>query len=387
MYCEFCGKKIDLDAKYCEHCGKQIKTAKIYSFKKNQNETKILITIVLIALFSFLFYQELKYFNSPENAINHYLRNLKNQNLESILNTFNMETNEFTSTSFLKRKSETNENLKSYNILECNYENDKKSAICSVNYTTTKNGISKTKTYRLKKKEEKRFLLFTNWIIENQDIELLEEWTLYLPTSSKGKLEGIDLEKYRDNAKTKDGYDAYTIHPIIKGEYNLTLTTDNGISLNTTININTKEYTYQFTIKDISKEMETQILTIGKELINTFYQGIINHQKREEIKSSYEISEILTEYENLKKEIEKNITLKKFDVTEIKINNLKMDTEGKIIVTFQMNYSYQFEYFIDKEKKTHEGNSNDIFYLTFKNTELKEIEKIDSLVSYFSKRY
>ena len=64
-----------------------------------------------------------------------------------------------------------------------------------------------------------------------------------------------------------------------------------------------------------------------------------------------------------------------------------MDAEGKIIVTFQMNYSYQFEYFIDKEKKTHEGNSNDIFYLTFKNTELKEIEKIDSLVSYFSKKY
>ena len=40
MYCEFCGKKIDLDAKYCEHCGKQIKTAKIYSFKKKSKRNK-----------------------------------------------------------------------------------------------------------------------------------------------------------------------------------------------------------------------------------------------------------------------------------------------------------------------------------------------------------
>ena len=25
MYCEHCGKKIDLDSVFCEHCGKKIK--------------------------------------------------------------------------------------------------------------------------------------------------------------------------------------------------------------------------------------------------------------------------------------------------------------------------------------------------------------------------
>ena len=52
-----------------------------------------------------------------------------------------------------------------------------------------------------------------------------------------------------------------------------------------------------------------------------------------------------------------------------------------------MNYQYKFDYKIKEETKSHFGESNDTFYITVKNTDLNEIEKIDSLVSYFSKKH
>ncbi|MCI8575651.1 MAG: zinc-ribbon domain-containing protein [Bacilli bacterium] len=388
MYCEFCGKKIDEDAKFCEHCGKKITTHNIVTKEKNPNETKILLIIIFMSIFGFLFYQELKYFNSPESAINHYLKNLKNQNFENILNNLNIAPNDFNTKEMLKKQTDLNENIfiKDFKILQCTYENEKK-AKCEINYTTQKNGINTNKTYFLKKNENKRLFLFTDWIIENQDFELIDDWTLYLPKDATGELEGTDLKKYRNQEKDKPGYDAYSIQHLLKGKYNLAVTMNTGISLNKVIKITSNTFTYEFTLKDISEEMNAKIISLGKDIVDMFYQGIIENKRKEELSSNYEISNLLNIYEELKKDIEKNIILKKFDINNLKITHIDMDEEGRIIVTYQMNYHYEFDYINDNEKKTHEGQSNDTFYITIKNTELKNIEKIDSLVSYFSKKY
>jgi predicted nucleic acid-binding Zn ribbon protein len=387
MYCEFCGKKLDPDAKFCEYCGKEVVNHHIHSKKKNPNETKWLLTLIIICLFGFLFYQELRYFNSPENTLNHYLKNIKNQNYDNILSEFNIETNDFISNEIIKRKKNETPLIEKFKVEECTYEKESQYAKCKVKYTTTKNHLNTTKTYFLKKKENKRLLLFTDWIIENQDLELIDNFTLYLPKDATGTLEGINLEAYRKFDSDKDGFDAYEIPFMIKGEYNLFLTMMNGLSLTSQIKINSNTYTYLFNLKDISNEMKEKITNIGKEIVEVFYKGIINKKKKEELTSNYDINSILPDYELLKKEIEKKIILKNFEIMDIRIINLDMNDKGNILITYQMNYQYEFDYSLNEDKKNHKGNSNDIFYITIQNTELNNIEAINSLVSYFSKKY
>lgn len=391
MFCEYCGKKIDYDSKFCEHCGNAILNDETKQIKthKNPNETKILLVIILICVFGFIFYQELKYFNSPESAMNNYLKDYKDLNYDSILESLNIELNDFISPEFLKKRAlnDGDAKINDFKVLGCSYNSSDSSAKCEVTYTTEKNGISTTKTYKLKRKEQKRLFLFADWIVENQDIEMLQNWMLYLPKDSKGTLEDISLESYRDEENDKTGYDAYLIPNIFKGKYNLFITTNTGLTLSTVVKVSSSSYTYHFTLKDISEDLKVEIQNIGKEIIDIFYQGIILNQVKGELVSNYEIQKILDSYEVLKKEIQTDITLKKFQVEHIKITNLDMDENGKILVTYQMQYHYEFQYKDKNEVKTHEGKSNDTFYVTIKNTDLKEIEKIDSLVSYFSKKY
>lgn len=387
MYCEHCGKKLDEDSKYCEFCGEKIILKKEEKQKeKNPNETKILLIMIIIAIFGFIFYQELKYFNSPENAINNFLKDYKNQNYSAILENLNIEDSEFTSSEILKNKEEDLANITEFKVIKCSYNNNSE-ALCEVSYKTSKNDRETLKTYQLKKKEAKRLGIFTEWIIENQDIEILSNWTLFLPKDSIALLEGIELKKYRSEEHDKTGYDAYTIPNILKAKYQLTLTTNSGISLSSTIKVNTNSYTYQFNLNDISEEMKQSILNLGKSTIQTFYEGIILGKKKEELESTYDINKILPTYDTLKNEIESDLKLKEFNILNLKITNLELQEEGKLHITYQMNYQYKFDYKIKEETKSHFGESNDTFYITVKNTDLNEIEKIDSLVSYFSKKH
>ncbi len=391
MYCEECGKKIDLDSKFCENCGTEVKRKqkKILMTTKHPLETKILITLIIISIFGFIFYQELKYFNSPENAINSYLKDCKNQNYDRILENLNISNSEFTSKEMLQKRHINKEEVKinDFKIIGCNYEGDKKTAKCEITYTTDKNSINSTKIYQLKRKESKRLLLFADWEIENQDIEIINDWTLYLPKDASAQLEQIKLDQYRDEQKDKTGYDAYIIPSIFKGNYNLDLKTQNGITLNTIIKVNSSSYTYQFNLKDISEDMKSSLKNLAIETINTFYEGVINNRKKEDLKCNYDIEKILNTYDELKEDIESDIKLKKFEIKNLKITDLNMNEEGNLFVTYQMSYQYEFDYNDKNTTKNHKGESNDTFYITIKNTDLKEIEKIDSLVSYFSKKY
>lgn len=390
MYCEHCGKKIDEDSKFCEFCGtkltKEEPKKEKFQKEKNPNETKILIVIMLIAIFGFIFYQELKYFNSPENAINSFLKDYKNKNYDSILENLNIESTPFTNAEILKTINKDLLNINDFKIIECKSDNSD-TAKCEISYRTNKNGMDSSKTYRLRKKEEKRLGIFTEWIIENQDIEIQNDWVLFLPKDSTGALEGINLFDYRSIENDKNGYDAYKIPIIFKGNYNLEMTTNSGITLKSTVKVNGSNYTYQFNLKDISDEMRNSIKNLGSETIETFYQGIISKKKKEELESNYDISKILSDYETLKAEIESDITLKEFKIIEIKITGLELKEDGKLFITYQMNYQYTFDYNSKEGTKSHSGESNDTFYITTKNTDLKEIEEIDSLVSYFSKKY
>lgn len=393
LYCEHCGKKIDQDSIYCTYCGKKVKNTKEKNEKKTKNdpkpESKILLTILLLSIFGFVFYHELTYFNSPENAIHQYLKDWKNKNYDALLNTLNIENAEFTSQAiFTKALQEKKEfQIIDYQIQSCEESETKKEAECRITYQTDSNGITYQKTYQLERQEKNRLWIFAEWKVKNTDFEVLEDWTLYLPKDSQGTLEQINLIDYRNTEKDKNGFDAYTIDRILKGNYELNLKLNTGITLNSSIKIASKEYTYQFNIQDISTEYQDELKKIGEELILEIYTGIIEKKEFDQLTTNYEISNIKTTYEKIKKEINTKITLNKFSINELKITNIKMSENGNLILTYQMNYQYAFKYMNNQKEMTHNGESNDTFYITMKDANLNEVEKIESLVTYFSKKY
>lgn len=383
MYCENCGKKIDTDSNYCEHCG--IKLVKESTTKK---ENKILLIIGLLIIFGAIFIWELKYFNSPNNAINSYLKNWTNQNYDIIKETLKLEESKFTTNEMFQKVFQNKEefSIKEFHVEECKYNKSKKSATCNISYKTAKNGLSYQKTYNLTREDQNRLLIFANWKIENESFKTINNWILYIPADATAKLENIDLAEYRTPEKDKQGFDAYQIPQIFEGTYHLSLKMNTGMNLEKAINITKKEYTYQFNIQDVSLEFQESVKLLGTNLIETIYNGIANKKNIEELETTYDLTPITETYKTLQKELEK-ASLTSLKVKEMKVSGIDMSDDGKVFITYQMNYEYDIKYTKNEKELTHHGESNDTFYVTVKNIELKEIEKLDSLVTYFSKKY
>lgn len=388
MYCENCGKKIDDDAIFCEHCGTRLKESKnkleTQLPKELSRENKTIIVIIIIIGFVFLFFLELKFFNSPDNAIHNYLKNWENKNYDNILESLNISDSKFTSKEvFSKVYPDLNEfNIIDFKVSGCEVQKNKNKAICHITYTTDKKGISYEKDYILEKKEKNRLFLFANWEVIQSDFKVTNDFLLYTPTGSQIYLMNQNLEEYQIKEEMKKGYDCYKIPSIFQGIYPLKVVLENGMSLEKNISITNKDYTYKFNLKDASQELINELENLGKEVVETIYQGIMKKENFESLKINYKIEEIKNTYELLKKDLEES-GLTKFEINEIKITNMEMMEDNNLSLSFRMNYRYDLK---DGEK-LHSGESNDSFYITLKNLETKEILKLESLVTYFSKKY
>lgn len=378
MYCENCGKKVDADSNFCEHCGTKIKPEKMQ--KKMSKENKTIIGVLIIICFIFLFALELKYFNSPENAINNYLKNWENKNYDAILSRLNIENTEFTTSEVFQEVFKEKEEMKltDFYVNGCDYQKKEKKAICKVSYQTEKNGITKEKSYILEQKEEKRVLLFSDWNIVADDYKMLEDWLLYIPTDATAKILEKDIKEYRFAEKDKNGFDCYKIPKILEGTYPVKVTMKDGIEIQKEVSIKSNEYTYHFNIKDIGEELKKELEDIGKNTVESFYQGIIQKKKLNDLEKKDNWKNLEETYNRLIEDL-KNTELKDFSIDEAKITNLEMKDDGKIELTYQMKYTYE----IGEEKK--KNSNNDTFYITLKNINEKEIVSLDSLPTYFSK--
>lgn len=388
MYCEDCGKKIDCDSVYCEYCGHKVGEEEIYHPKKRSKENKILWIVLLFVCFGFLFFWELKYFNSAENAMQNYLKNWETKNYDVILTKLQIDKNEFISVDTFQKafEKEPEFQLTDFQVTNCTYQNNGKSAICYVSYQTSKNGPYVETVFQLERKAKNRMLLFADWTIQDTKFSTIKDWKLYLPSDSQGSIMGINLEEYRYPNDDKTGYDCYRIPEIFAGNYSLQMTLKNGMEISKEIMVSNRDYTYQFHVQDISDDFKGQLEGLGTSIIETIYQGISSKTPFEDLKSSYDISELSKSYETLLEET-KESDLTNFKVMEMNITGIELNEEGKLYLSYQMSYEYDLVYLKDEKEVKHHGKSNDTFYVTISSLELKEIEKIDSLVTYFSKKY
>lgn len=404
MYCEYCGKKMDEDSVFCEHCGKKIEeetkkteTKKIEARKiekevvkkRHPAETRILFAIILVVVFGYVFFLELRHFNSPENAMNGIMKDFREQNYQAILENFGIENNEFISSEIFSNvyKDKLDElKIFDYQVVSCDLKTESK-ANCTVSYKTSKNGITEQKNYDLVLKEEKKFLLFQDWALEETNVKAINDYILYLPKDSQALLLGKELNNYRSSLNDKDGYDAYKIPKLFNGIYPLEITFSNGMKMSKELAVTKESYTYQFAVSDLTEEYKKQLTDLSENLMNTFYQGIINKTKFEELKTNYDINLLKETYDKLGKDILKDTKLTNFQVGKIRLTDLELTESGEFYLTLQMNYDYTLSYFVNEKETIHNGKSNDTFYIIIKNAEMKEITKLESLVTYFSKKY
>lgn len=383
MYCEHCGKKIDLDSNFCEHCGEKVNPKKEKFIITREH--KILLSILIFGGFVFLFLWELKYFNSPTNAINTYLKNWSNKNYDSILENLNMENTKFINQQIFEEITKDNINYNKYKIDSCHYQNNKENAICNIIFESTKDSTTREKSFTLEREKNNRLGIFANWKIKENDIKIITNFKLYLPEESTAVLINQELNDYYNADLDKNGYQCYIIPQIIQGKYPLKVKMKNGMVIDKEININKPEYTYQFNVQDTSAEFQNELKVLGTSVIETIYQGAVNKTKFEDLNSTYNLSKIKENYTQLTNDLA-NTNLTELKVKEIKISKIKINNEGKIEITYQMRYNYKIKYQKNGKEETYEGSSNDSFTMKVKNMELQEIESIESLVTYFSKK-
>ncbi len=360
MYCIYCGKKIKEEDRYCKYCGKKVKKETFL----NSKEMKIGLLLVGIACILTITVQVVKTLTSPNYVSYVYMKNIQKKNYKALLKNTNQTTfvNEKTLESLIENDEDYQ--IKDFQVDSCEMNEE---PTCKITILTKKKG---TITKRLHLQGKKLFNLIKTYQIKDE-WKTKEDWYLYLPENSEAYLDGISLDSYKTDENQKEHFDGYKIPSILEGTHELDLTW-NTMTLHREIHIEANAYTYNLEKNDLEENMNQLLIQKSIHTIELLYQSIEEKKSFEEIPNIE--NDLKETYQKLQQKDVEKIT--NYQIANANILGMQVEN-GEILITMQLTYQYEI-----KEAKK---EKNDTCFITFDNT-LKNIKKIDSLVTYFSEK-
>lgn len=410
MFCENCGNSLDSESVFCENCGHKVKNDvmvnqevsvetpvnTVHEKKKLSKKTKIILSvvgaiIVVLGLVYGYFYSK----TTAKSVLESYMKAISNGNMSALFDCIDIEESEFVSKEqFLKvNKSEDVEKLFSYSIGEGVYSTDKKTAVFKVKYKYNASDSENEKTITLTKKDKNKYLLFANWKVQKSEYGIVKDFEIRTLKSSKVKINGKKVDKkYLDKSESKDYLDVYVIPFLLVGTNEVTFELPMGSKVTKEIDIKSYNTYYMptFDVEDFNKKELTAITTLGKNTINTIYNGIISGKKFEEISKDLNFDEdnkaiLAGDYEDLIDDLNDSYSgtkLTKFDIKDIEVSSVSLNSTG-ILVNYQVKYEYSVIYDTDKTNTATKTN-NVKLYLDYNGSEYS-LKNIYYMITYFSK--
>lgn len=393
MFCPECGKKNQDGAQFCEFCGAKIaeeskvvlpKTPK----KPLSKKTKIII-VVVVALVIILGGGGIILSNNytPSKVAEDYFVALMNDDTNKLYDYIDVPDSEFTSKKIFNEVIDTKENddLVNYQVVSEEKSADGLSAQVKISYTLEGRQTPLNEIIYLVKDKKNKMLIFDNWKI-SQGSSLVEED--YEITTFKGaslKLEGVEVsEKYKEESDSTR-YDTYVIPAIFKGEYDVTVTLENGLTTESTIDVS--GYGSSINTLKLSDKNEKALEEAAKDYVGKLYKAAIEGKNFNDIKGDFnydgaDLSDLEDAYESFARSI-KNNELKEYTLTDLSVDRLSVDADGCLEITVDVEYKYTVKDYFSEENIL--KSDDDTAYLTFDYADGFKLVDFTSLATYFSR--
>lgn len=314
MFCPKCGKENDNSSKFCESCGEKLvsnaventniigsQTGKTASRQINQSSNNvisvdntmhttqpvtiskssgisrkaIIIIIEIIAIISlmYLFKVNVDKEYGPEKAAERYFLNLTEGKLSDVYSSLDINEEKFLNEkTFFNAVNLSNDtirgNISNYSVKI--KQNDGYRVKAEITYQTkTDANNDQTMEITLSKSGKKKFFFFDEWIVGN-NIDMVENYRIYVPDGSNVLIDGIDVIKNAKKTDSTDSLVGYQIDKIFSGNH--------VIEFKSNIFQNTKE------IVGIYKDEENQVyipdIKLSEEVVKDITDDSINYMKQ-----------------------------------------------------------------------------------------------------------
>ncbi len=437
MFCSKCGTKNAKGAKFCKSCGEKIKEAvktnktnetketkngkenkQSNTSKKNNNNLKeflqknklpvIIVGIIVFLLVVYLIVNS-TVFSAKSFATKYAKSVIENDYVSQIEYADVYGTSDFITKDIVKNKykDEKKKNIEQIRMLKDNEleklsstgsstidkfvedilkeKTDKKSSLTksyTFEYLTSDSKKSEYVTVSISKASHKKYGIFNNWKALGDDV-VAEDVTVETDPNTTVTVEGVKLSsKYLDKSKSSKTKNVYKIPSILKDKVDITITLKNGLVLEDSKNVYSKEdinttrtYGYKLT-KDSSKKLKTVV----QNFLDGYVSAAISKKDISEVRNNkiwdkeiLEISSFDTYYNDLVKRYESD-QIESYKVTDIDVSSSYIDSDGEINVRATVKYSYKYKDDSSKSKK--EGNSSTSIRLDL-NSENKDLTITD----------
>lgn len=410
MFCEKCGNKLDTDSLFCEYCGYkvtdavnlngQISVNSANDFvpvkKKMSKKTKIIlgvigiIVVILGSLYGYIYSQ-----TTAKNVLKNYMNSMSNGNMSDLFDCLDIEESEFVSKEqFIKVNDDKNtQKIFSYSIGDVTYSTDKKTAVFKIKYRYNASDNDIEKAITLTKNDKNKYLIFDNWKVQTTDYGTVKDFEVRTLKESKVTINGKKVDKkYLDKDASKDYMDVYVIPRLLVGINEIIFELPLGSKVTKKVDIKSYNTYYipNFDVDDLSNKELAAITNLGKNTINTIYNGIINGKNFSDISGDLifdksNTTNLTNSYDNLVYDINDNYSgtkLIKFDIKDISVTSMTMSTSG-LLVNYQVKYEYSVLYDTNKTNTATKDN-NIKLYLDYGHSKY-ELKNIYYMVTYFSK--
>lgn len=424
MFCGECGTKNAKNAKFCEKCGAKLEveeapvekktTSKANAEKKetakNVTDNKpvkkglsktvkwIIIgsSIFVALLITFIIWGSIV--TKPSHIVDNFMNAFASEDYEKV---YEYVVEEPTGdTTFVSKSAFANimknnaaKKIANYTVGNTTYDVGGLVATVPVSYTYTDSKSANDVKFSLTDSGKNSMLFFTKWKLTGgftSSANLVKDYTIKVPKGAKLEYAGIAVDKsYLDKDESSSAMDAYKLKQVFNLKTTVKATLESGIVIEEKVTPSTysNTHTVRLTSSNVSQKFKDELVTEGKNDLNTWYKAIAEEKGFDTLDSNKFDSKTKDQFEKDFKYIQTDSKkLTKFNITKADFSSLTTTDDGYIRVFFKITYDYTVSYKDGEEMKTKDKNSYDYVYLTYDTTgKTKKLMAVSSLPTYFSR--
>ena len=424
MFCGECGTKNAKNAKFCEKCGAKLEveeapvekktTSKANAEKKeptkNVTDNKpakkglsktvkwIIIgsSIFVALLITFIIWGSIV--TKPSHIVDNFMNAFASEDYEKV---YEYVVEEPTGdTTFVSKsafanimKNNATKKIANYTVGNTTYDVGGLVATVPVSYTYTDSKSANDVKFSLTDSGKNSMLFFTKWKLTGgftSSANLVKDYTIKVPKGAKLEYAGIAVDKsYLDKDESSSAMDAYKLKQVFNLKTTVKATLESGIVIEEKVTPSTysNTHTVRLTSSNVSQKFKDELVTEGKNDLNTWYKAIAEEKGFDTLDSNKFDSKTKDQFEKDFKYIQTDSKkLTKFNITKADFSSLTTTDDGYIKVYFKITYDYTVSYKDGEEMKTKDKNSYDYVYLTYDTTgKTKKLMAVSSLPTYFSR--
>lgn len=397
MFCEKCGAKAKAGAKFCEECGERLKKPVKKTNKKRKpisKKNKIIIGIIsILILMLVIFFIVCSSIYKPKTIAVNYFEAVIDNDYDALYDYFDVDNKDFTSKKVFKelvKEDEASNEVVNYRVTNSSVSADGLSATVTIKYVTN-DSDNETATINLVKDKKNKMLFFSNWKINNANLETIKNYEVKALKDSEVEIAGIKLDDYKDDEKSDDEFDVYVLPEVFALEYPVKITYPMGVTIDTSIEPSTyyNGSTLELDVDDISDDTKNQIESAILSNIQVIYDAAKDNNDFSNIRSNFEyengdLTELEASYNDFKEDLNGRSTkLTEIKFSEVEISDININDDGTLEVDFSADYDYKATYELFGETETSEDDGTTYSSMTFAYKDGYKLTDFDDFKYYF----